>query len=119
LYFEFHTERRHAWAPAVDVFERTHEIVILVEVPGIARADVKLSWHNGVLTISGDKREARDADNAKYHCVERISGHFRRDLTINIPIEHDKARAELRDGLMRIYLPKKALHPDKGEIPIE
>jgi len=88
-------------------------------MPGIDRADVKLSWHEGVLTISGDKRETRDASVARYHCVERVSGHFRRDLAINIPVDHGKARAELRDGLMRIYLPKRISEPEPSEIPIK
>jgi len=118
MYFEFHTERRQAWAPAVDVCERAGEIVIFVEMPGIDRADVKLSWNEGVLTITGNKREPQETCVAKYHCVERISGHFRRDLAINIPIEHHQARAELRDGLMRIYLPKRTSEPKPSEIPI-
>ena len=118
MYFEFHTEQRQSWAPAVDVCERQSEIVILVEMPGIDRADVKLSWHEGVLTITGHKREMQDMCVARYHCVERISGHFRRDIAINIPIEHRLARAELRDGLMRIYLPKRSSEPEPSEIPI-
>jgi HSP20 family protein len=118
LYFEFHNERQQAWAPAVDVCERKGEIVILVEMPGIDRADVKLSWHEGVLTITGNKREMPDMCAARYHCVERISGQFRRDIAINIPIEPRLARAELRDGLMRIYLPKRISEPEPSDIPI-
>src|SRR5688572_7028235 len=101
MYFEFYTERRQAWAPAVDVCERQHEIVLIVELPGIDRSDVKLSWHDGVLTISGHKRQQPDTGVARYHCVERNYGNFRRDISINLPIEQDQARAELRDGVMR------------------
>ena len=118
MYFEFHSDRRQAWAPAVDVCERAGEIVILVEMPGIDRADVKLSWHESVLTIHGLKRQEPDTGVARYHCVERNYGQFRRDIAINVPIENDKARAELRDGLMRIYLPKRTTDPKKSEIPI-
>jgi HSP20 family protein len=119
MYFEFHNERRPAWAPAVDVCERHNEIVIFVEMPGIERADVKLAWHDGVLTISGHKRQQSHSAIARYHCVERSYGSFRRDIAINIPIAHDQARAELRDGLMRIYLPKKTDKPETSQIPIE
>lgn len=118
MYFEFHHERRHAWAPTVDVCERGTEIVIFVEMPGVHRADVQLSWHDGILTIAGHKREQSDADISCYHCVERNYGHFRRDIAINIPIEHEQARAELRDGLMYIYLPKRTLKPESSNIPI-
>src|SRR5215467_586551 len=106
MYFEFHHETRQSWMPAVDVCERAEEIVIFVELPGISREDVKLSWHDGILTISGHKRQQPDTGIARYHCVERNYGQFRRDITISIPIEHEKARAELRNGVMRIYLPK-------------
>lgn len=118
MYFEFHHERRQTWAPVVDVCEREDEIVLIVELPGIDRADVKLSWHDGVLTISGLKRQQPDTGVARYHCVERNCGNFRRDIAINLPIEQDKARAELRDGVMRIYLPKRASKPETSEIPI-
>src|SRR5579862_7787928 len=118
MYFEFHNDRRQTWAPAIDVFERASEIVIFVEMPGIARNDVKLSWHEGVLTIAGQKRPQPDTGVARYHCVERIYGQFRRDIAINVAIEHDKARAELRDGVMRIYLPKRTRRAESNEIPI-
>jgi len=118
MYFEFQQERRQAWAPAIDVCERASEIVIFVEMPGLDRSDVKLSWHEGVLTITGNKRQESGTGIARFHCVERNYGTFRRDVAINIPIDHSKARAELRDGLMRIYLPKATSKPDASDIPI-
>ena len=118
MYFEFHPGRRQSWSPAVDVFERPEEIVILIEMPGVDRADVKLSWHDGVLTITGHKRQPVDAGVRRYFCVEHVYGQFRREIAINIPIQHDRARAELRDGLMRIYLPKNTSKREASEIPI-
>ena len=119
MYFEFHTDRRPAWAPAVDVCEREKEIVILIEMPGIARSDIKLQWHEGILTVSGHKQPQPDIPIARYHCLERNYGHFRRDIAINIPIEQEQARAELRDGVMRIYLPKRIRKPESTDIPIQ
>ena len=119
MYFEFHHGRKHSWTPSVDVCERGAEIVIFVEMAGVDRADVQLSWHEGVLTISGHKREHSEPDVSCYHCVERSYGQFRRDIAINIPIEQSLARAELRDGLMSIYLPKRTTKPESSSIPIE
>jgi HSP20 family protein len=118
MYFEFHHGRRQSWTPAIDVCERSGEIVLLIEMPGIARSDVKLSWHEGILTISGQKQQQPDTGIARYHCVERNYGPFRRDIAINIPIDQSKARAELRDGVMRIYLPKMSRTAESTEIPI-
>ena len=58
MYFEFLAQPRQGatWSPAVDVCERPDEIVIFVEMPGVQRSDVQLSWNQGVLIISGLKR---------------------------------------------------------------
>ena len=118
MYFEFHQGKQQAWAPTVDVCERTEEIIIIVEMPGVRRQDVQISWNEGVLTISGHKRQQPDSGVACYHCVERAYGQFRREIAVNVPVEHEKARAELRDGLMRIYLPKRTSQPGPSRIPI-
>jgi HSP20 family protein len=91
--------------PHIDVCESVDEVVLLVEVPGVDRSDVRISWKDNILTISGHKRQHPEAA-ANYLCVERSYGPFRREIAIGIPINHRKARAELRNGLMRIFLPK-------------
>ena len=121
MYFEFQQDERSGtiWAPTVDVCERPLEIVIFVEMPGVNRSDVQLYWKNGILVISGLKRQQPpDHCVARYLCVERAYGHFRREISINVRIDHAGARAELNDGLMRIYLPKVAAKPDLDKIPI-
>jgi|SRR5438034_2168588 len=121
MYFEFHAEPRQGatWTPAVDVCERETEIVIFVEAPGVDRSDLQLHWNDGVLTISGHKRqEPQDGKMAAYLCVERLYGPFRREIAIGIPIDHRSARAELKDGLLSIRLPKRASKPEVSEIPI-
>jgi HSP20 family protein len=104
--------------PQVDVCERPTEIVILVEMPGVERSDVRISWKDNVLIVAGQKRQKTDG-GARYMCVERNYGPFRREIAISIPIDHRNARAELRDGLMRIHLPKVAENGERSSIPIE
>jgi HSP20 family protein len=104
--------------PQVDVCERPTEIVILVEMPGVDRKDVRISWKENVLIVAGHKRQ-RSETGARYMCVERNYGPFRREIAISIPINHKNAKAELRDGLMRIHLPKMAEGPERSSIPIE
>ena len=105
--------------PHIDVCERPGEVVILVEMPGVERSDVTLSWRDNVLTISGQKRQQTVAAESRYLCVERNYGPFRREIAIGIPIDHKHAKAEMRNGLMKIHLPK--LPPEKkgNTIPIE
>jgi HSP20 family protein len=119
MYFEFETQQRQGatWAPMIDVCERPTEIVIFVEMPGVDRSDVQLSWSGGMLIISGVKRPP-DRAVATYLCVERSYGQFRREITINMPIDQNHAKAELKDGLMKIHLPKLASKSEACDIPI-
>ena len=107
------------YLPLIDVCERVDEVVILVEVPGIERQDVSISWKDSILTISGRKLQQPGGGNARYMCVERSYGVFRREIAIGIPIDYKKARAELRNGLMKIYLPKMPEQKGQDKIPIE
>src|SRR4030095_5383175 len=108
MYFEFESRphRDAAWTPLIDVCERENEIVIFVEVPGVDKSDVQLSWNHGVLTISGQKRQHLPGKRTRYFCLERAYGQFRREIEINVPIERRAAKAELDNGLLRISLPK-------------
>jgi HSP20 family protein len=121
MYFEFQEQPRQGatWSPTVDVCERADEIVILVEMPGVERSDVQLAWNDGLLIISGLKRQRpSDRGVARYLCVERAYGHFRREISIRIPVDHQHAKAELKDGLMKIHLPKRTA-ADMTKIPIQ
>ena len=120
MYFEFHEQQRPAttWAPVVDVCERADEIVIWVEMPGVDRSDVQVAWNEGVLIISGLKRQRpAGPDVATYLCVERAYGHFRREISIKVPVDHKNAKAELKNGLLKIRIPKST-EPDATTIPI-
>jgi HSP20 family protein len=107
------------YLPLIDVCERVNEVVILVEVPGIDRQDVSLSWKDNILTISGRKQQQLSESSARYMCVERSYGPFRREIAIGIPIDYKKAKAELRNGLMKIHLPKMTEQKGQDRIPIE
>jgi HSP20 family protein len=119
MYFEFLPQPRQGanWAPAVVVCERADEVVIFVEMPEVQRSDVQLSWSDGVLIISGVKRQTPSGRGiARYLCVERTHGHFHREISIGLPIDYKRAPADLKDGLMKIHLPKA--RPDVVQIPI-
>jgi HSP20 family protein len=120
MYFEFQERPRPvaSWSPTVDVCERDAEIVISVELPGVERSDIQVAWNEGVLIISGLKRQqALDQSVATYLCVERTYGHFHREITIKVPVAFKEAKAELKNGLLRIHLPKRS-EPDVTTIPI-
>jgi HSP20 family protein len=120
MYFEFESRphRYAAWTPTIDVCEREEEILIIVELPGVDKSDVQLSWNHGVLTISGQKRQQVPGKRARYFCLERAYGQFKREIEINVPIDRKAAKAELDNGLLRIRLPKASSKSEPSHIPI-
>jgi len=121
-YFDFEPEERlrAAWTPIIDVYERPSEIIVRVELPGVDRSDVRLRWRNNVLEITGLKRQqTSEQESCRYLCVERQHGRFRREIAISTAIDFKKSTAELRDGLLRIRLPKLVDRAEESFITID
>jgi len=95
------------WSPAVDIFETESEIVVKAEVPGMDRKDITLNLENNVLTLRGERRFLKEAKEENYHRIERSYGGFSRAFTIPVTVEEEKIRADYKDGVLTILLPKK------------
>jgi len=96
------------WTPVVDVKETDNEIVVTAELAGIDPADVSVTVENGMLTISGEKKEEVESrkDDANYHLYERRYGRFERSFTLPRAVISDDVRAEFANGLLTVTLPK-------------
>lgn len=108
-YFNFEPEERlrSNWGPAIDVYESSGEIIIRAELPGVRKEDIELRWKDGHLRISGTKQRQLSVDErGRFLCVERLYGRFRRDIAINTPVDIRNSSAELRNGLLKLRLPK-------------
>lgn len=94
--------------PAVNVSEDSTGFTISAELAGFADEDVKVDFIDGVLTISGEKREERTGkeDGIKYHIWERRSGTFQRSFPFPGGIAEDKITAEFKNGVLNVRLPK-------------
>jgi HSP20 family protein len=90
------------WTPAVDVVAKDNDMVIRAELPGMKRDDVEVSFHNGVLTISGERKEEEEHKDAGYLVKERRYGSFRRSMTLPEGIDEDKIKANFKDGLLEV-----------------
>jgi HSP20 family protein len=92
-----------AWVPATDIFARERDLVIRVEVAGVAPEDVAITFNGGVLTVSGVRRtELGSASTDSFYIRERPYGTFRRTLTVPPRTQDDQITAEIRDGLVEI-----------------
>ena len=109
------------WAPAADISESDKEYLVKAELPGVKRDDVKLTIEDGVITISGERKQEKEEKDEKHHRVERFHGTFTRSFTLPDNVEEKSIRAESKDGILCVHLPKKvkAEKPKAVQIKVE
>jgi HSP20 family protein len=98
--------RSSAWNPPVDVLEENEKIVVKVEVPGIDEKDLKVTFEDGLLTVSGERQFERK-DDRNYHRIERTYGTFTRTFTLPRSIDAGQIKADYHNGVLEIEIPKK------------
>jgi HSP20 family protein len=94
--------------PVVDLAETEKEYRITAELPGLAEKDVELTLANGVLTLKGEKRDAREEDEKDYHVSERRYGSFQRSFRLPEDVDVERIEAGCKDGVLTVTLPKTA-----------
>ena len=91
--------------PPINVFQKGNDFVAVVELPGIDKNDLEIEVKENTLRISGRKTIAY-GEQASVHRRERISGVFDRTLSVPIRIEPNGVRAEYRDGMLALFMPR-------------
>ncbi len=94
------------WAPLVDITEDDKEYLIKAELPEVKKEDIKLTAHDDVLTITGERKYEKEEKGKKYHRVERAYGSFERSFTLPEDADEGKIAAEFKDGVLKVHLPK-------------
>lgn len=108
------------WAPAADISETEKEYLVKAELPGVKREDVKVRLEGGVLTIQGERRHEKSSKDEKTHRTERFYGSFSRSFTLPDNADADNIRAESRDGVLSVHVPKLAAGTAKSvEIKVQ
>ena len=109
------------WMPTMEIVENDDAFVVTAEVPGINPKEVDISIDDGVLTLSGEKKEESEEgkEGSKYHMWERRYGSFRRSFTLPQAVEADKISATAADGILTVTLPKTKKAKAQGrKIPV-
>jgi HSP20 family protein len=96
-----------SWAPLVDIYEQDGDLVLKAELPGIDHKDVDVNVENNVLTLRGERKWDGEVKRESYHRVERAYGTFTRSFTLPNMIDTEKIKAEFKDGMLRLVLPKR------------
>jgi HSP20 family protein len=96
------------WTPAVDIYEDDEGVTLRFELAGVEPKDVDIRFENGVLTLRGERKLDREEKRENYHRVERSYGTFTRSFTLPGTVDAEKIRAESKNGVLTVALPKKA-----------
>lgn len=95
-----------SWMPTVDISETEAYFEIRAELPGISEDDVNVSLTDNVLTVKGEKQHEEETDGKNYHRMERRYGRFQRSFTLPRHIEADAIKAEFKNGVLSLEIPK-------------
>jgi HSP20 family protein len=98
------TEGSRVLRPPLDIYTTDEDIVVLMSVPGVKPEEVDITVEGDTVTIRGEIKPP--LENVDYVVQERASGPFRRVITLNVPVEADKAEASFKDGILTLTLPK-------------
>src|SRR5262245_30603927 len=105
----FNVDKAHAnGSPPVDIYETPSGFVLTAEVPGMSLAELDVKVVDDTLILRGARRWERDVQGENFHRLESAYGKFERTFKLSQDIDADRITAELRRGLLRIVLPKRA-----------
>lgn len=94
------------WTPALDVYEDKDNLYVRAELPGMKKEEIDLSLHEGSLSLSGERKGQEEFKEAEVYRAERFFGRFQRTVTLPTPVAVDKVKAQYKDGILTITLPK-------------
>ena len=91
--------------PPINVFQQGHDFVAIVELPGVGKSDLEIQAKENTIAISGKKSVAY-GEQVSIHRRERVAGSFARTITMPVKIDPNGIKAELRDGILALYIPR-------------
>jgi HSP20 family protein len=95
------------WSPAVDIYETENELVLKADVPEVDPKQVAIQMENGTLTVTGERRSDEQKNGRGFHRIERGYGSFVRAFSLPDTVDPDKVKADYRNGVLTVTLPKK------------
>ena len=96
-----------SWAPPVDIYETEDAIVLKAELPGIDPKDVEVRVEDNTLYLKGERKYEKEVNEQNYHRIERSYGSFARSFSLPNSISAEKVKAEYKDGLLTLTMPKR------------
>ena len=94
------------WTAALDLHEDKDNFYVRAELPGMKKEDIELALHEGCLSLSGERKSERSQAGAEVLRAERFFGRFQRTVALPSPVATDKVKAQYKDGILTVTLPK-------------
>jgi HSP20 family protein len=104
----FRSSESVGWTPLCDIYEDEEAVSLRFELAGVEPKDVDVRFENGVLTVKGERKLDREDRRDNYHRVERSYGTFTRAFSLPGTLDPERIKAEAKNGVLEITLPKKA-----------
>ena len=95
------------WAPAVDIFETEHELVVKADLPDVKPEELDIRVENNILTIRGERKFEKKVTEDKYLRVERSYGSFSRSFSLANTVNAEAIKAEYKNGVLTLTIPKR------------
>lgn len=95
------------WAPAVDIAETEHELVVEADLPGVDPKDLDIRVENNVLTIRGERKFEKKVNEDNYLRVERAYGSFTRSFSLSNTVNSEAIKADYQNGVLSLSIPKR------------
>ena len=96
-----------SWAPAVDIFETEHELVVKADLPDIDPKDLDIRVENNILSIRGERKFEKKVSEDKYLRVERAYGSFSRSFSLANTVNSEAIKADYQNGVLTLTIPKR------------
>jgi HSP20 family protein len=117
---DFNGNRALDWAPSVDISETDDEFLVRAELPAVKKEDVRITVDDGMLTISGERKQKTEEKKERMHRVETVYGKFSRSFSLPDNVDTASIRAESKDGVITVHVAKTRSEPKKPtEIKIQ
>jgi HSP20 family protein len=96
-----------AWAPAVDIYETEHELVVKADLPDVDPKDLDIRVENNILTIRGERKFEKNVNQDNYLRVERAYGAFSRSFSLANTVNSEAIKADYQHGVLTLSIPKR------------
>jgi HSP20 family protein len=100
--------RKLDWSPFSDISETDKEYLLRIDLPAVKKEDVKVTLDQGVISVSGERKQSTEDKDEKFHRIESFYGSFERSFSLPENVNADAVSCDSKDGILTVHIPKIA-----------